>query len=236
MKKIARTLFPIATALAVLAAPAGNPAAGVGSASRGYVRPGHARTCLLLESRNALSVVAAPAQLTGTPEFLAACDVLHQKAAWLPESEIRSLADRICRLSRAKGIDPALLLAIIQTESNFRPTATSAAGAIGLMQLLPSTARVLASELQIAWHGESTLRDPHLNLEMGTHYFQKLLDRYDGNATLALIAYNAGPARVDASLHQGLPLSRAYPDKVQVYRDRMRGAFKPRAQKSAIPR
>ena len=84
------------------------------------------------------------------------------------------------------GLDPNLLTALVWTESAFRPDAVSPAGAIGLGQLMPGTAR----ELGVNPH------DPEANLEGGARYLRQQLDTFGGNLEKALAAYNAGPGRV----------------------------------------
>ncbi len=93
------------------------------------------------------------------------------------------------------GIDPAWAYAIIRAESAWMPDAHSGADARGLMQLLPSTARLVSRRQGIPFDGN--LYDPRTNIALGTHYLAHMAERYGGAPYLATAAYNAGPGRVD---------------------------------------
>ncbi len=93
-------------------------------------------------------------------------------------------------------VEPALLLAMLRQESGFHPRAISAAGARGLMQIMPATARRVARGLRLPYSRARLIEDPEYNLTIGRSYIETLLARYNGSYVLALAAYNAGPNRV----------------------------------------
>ena len=133
------------------------------------------------------------------------------------------------------GLEPALLAAVIYTESKFDADAKSAAGAIGLMQLLPDTARGIALRTGGRKFVVSDLYDPEINVRYGSWYLRHLLDRY-GDERSALAAYHAGQGNVDAWRRRGaglaFPETRAYVDKVvrvkRVYADVYASELAPR--------
>ena len=115
-------------------------------------------------------------------------------------------------------LEPHLLAAVIYQESKFEADAVSASGAVGLMQLLPSTAQGIADRTGgTGWH-ERDLVDPELNVRYGSWYLRHLLDKYE-DEELALAAYNAGQANVDRWRKQGVgiqfPETRHYVERVQ---------------------
>ena len=126
------------------------------------------------------------------------------------------LAVMVAKIARDKGVDlieylyplrsvpqgpgpePALTLAIIRQESAFEVDAVSPAGALGLMQLMPPTAKHVAKGMKLRYRKEDLTRSPEYNMLLGRAYLQELLDSFSGSYVLAIAAYNAGPDRVNS--------------------------------------
>lgn len=125
---------------------------------------------------------------------------------------LQEFSDVIRFASQKYEVDPALVRAIIHAESGFNAMARSRKGAIGLMQLMPSTARVV---------GVSDARVPEYNIRGGVQYLSTLLAQFKGNVKLATAAYNAGPAAVEK--YGGIPPyseTQAYVERVSILHQR----------------
>ena len=125
--------------------------------------------------------------------------------------------------ARNYDLDPALLAAVIYRESKFDPEARSRSGAVGLMQLLPSTAKGIALHTGGTRFVVSDLTDPEINVRYGSFYLRRLLRKY-GDERLALAAYNAGQRNVDEWIAEdggriAFPETRAYVSQVLELRD-----------------
>lgn len=119
------------------------------------------------------------------------------------------LAESIVEAALENDIEPELAFGLVRAESGFRDAATSHVGAVGLTQLMPRTARWLEP-------GTTTrdLRDSETNLRIGLGYLRDLIDKYDGDERLALLAYNRGPGTVDKVLRRGGDPDNGYVEKV----------------------
>lgn len=116
--------------------------------------------------------------------------VVHGEEGWHEVGMIGtplSIPEEIRRAALAEGVDPALVAAIVQTESGFDPRARSAKGAVGLMQVLPETALLV---------GVPAHEEPEANLKAGCRYLRLLFEDFGGDVELVLAAYNAGPGAV----------------------------------------
>ena len=121
----------------------------------------------------------------------------------------RDLAEDIFDAAVEADIDPAIAYGLVKVESNFDHRAVSHVGARGLTQLMPRTARWLMPGIS-----NEDLFDRKINLRLGFHYLRDLIDQYDGNIRLALLAYNRGPGTVDRVLARGGDPNNGYADLV----------------------
>jgi soluble lytic murein transglycosylase-like protein len=135
----------------------------------------------LVLSDRAIDQPTAVYQVEGAPSYVSTTPVEASSARELYEPFVVEYSNR-------HSLRPELVRAVIQVESGYNPRALSPKGAMGLMQLMPETARML---------GVQRPYDPEQNIRGGTRYLRLLLDKYEGNEELALAAYNAGSGAVD---------------------------------------
>lgn len=147
--------------------------------------------------------VTAPADLVAAARFadrtgLADLQVLLGKAALAAGADVMQTAYPVHEELAGNGfVEPALAHAIARQESTFNVEAVSRAGARGLMQLMPATARKQAGEVQLAYTPARLTRDAAYNATLGSAYLAGLIERFDGYLPMAIAAYNAGPDRVN---------------------------------------
>ncbi len=142
------------------------------------------------DHRRAAAILKRRYPELGTPEEGAVPP--EARSAYYPLAE----ADRIAEAARAAGVPTSLLFGLIRQESVFTGNAKSRSGALGLMQVMPSTGRLLYRKEN--GKGRPDLNDPDANLRLGARYLRQLLDAFPGDTAAALAAYNAGPGRVRA--------------------------------------
>jgi soluble lytic murein transglycosylase-like protein len=115
------------------------------------------------------------------------------------------LAGNVFDAAIREGIDPELAFRLVRLESQFNPRAVSKVGAVGLTQLMPSTARLFDKSIT-----REKLYDGETNLRIGFHYLRTLLDQFHGNVRLALLAYNRGEDAVWRDVHAGVNAGNGY--------------------------
>jgi soluble lytic murein transglycosylase-like protein len=120
------------------------------------------------------------------------------------------LATTIHDAARAEGIDPELAFRLVRVESNFNPRARSYAGALGLTQLMPYTARMVDRSMNT----RERVLEPERNLRVGFRYLRGLIRHYRGDVRLALVAYNRGEGAVDRDLRRGRDPENGYARRV----------------------
>ncbi len=131
--------------------------------------------------------------LHGDDEFPGVVEPFNPFAGGKPTSKVEIQA-MIARVAREQNVDPKLIRAVVEAESDYNVNDVSKTNAKGLMQLMPDTAKEM---------GVTNPFDPYDNLTGGTKYLKQMIARYPGNLELALAAYNAGPGKVDRA--KGIP-------------------------------
>ncbi len=135
----------------------------------------------------------------------------------------RDVVETLIEESRKNQYDPIFLMAIIKTESHFKPDAIGSAGEIGLMQIKPDTAKWICEKKGIKWKGKNSLKDPHYNIEVGALYFKYLKKSLKSKAASYISAYNMGInnlSRVPSSeIKNNVYFSKVLYNYLSIYKD-----------------
>ena len=134
--------------------------------------------------------------------LILAREILNERAPQLEPLQLEGVARAVVKAEQEHGLPALLVLALIEQESGFRPKARGPGGSLGLMQLMPGSARAIAERHGIAWQGANTLHDPVKNVHLGVLYLAQMREVF-GSTDLAMAAYNIGPGAVQKRLARG---------------------------------
>jgi soluble lytic murein transglycosylase-like protein len=164
-----------------------------------------------------LDVPAPPAPIP--PDFDGAAEIIRNRVIGHPN--VARYTPLIEQQAKVRGLDPALVKAVVAVESAFDPAAVSPKGAIGLMQVIPATAERYGLVADARRTIEQKLMDPVTNVRIGTRYLADLLKRFENDLTLALAGYNAGEYAVERYDRRVPPYreTQAYVTIVQQFRE-----------------
>lgn len=189
---------------------------------------------LFYKGRTNLDTPPAPV----APDFEGAAEIIRSRVSGHPN--VARYTPLIEQHAKARGLDPALVKALVAVESAFDPAAVSTKGAVGLMQVIPATAERYGVSADRKRSVVEKLMDPATNVRIGTRYLQDLMKRFDADATLALAAYNAGELAVERYRRRvpPYPETQAYVVLVQQFRELYAPppAAPPRPTRVVIPR
>ncbi len=129
---------------------------------------------------------------------------LESKLSLQWKGRARSIASAVILESSRYNFDPVFVLAVIQTESKFNPLTVGQHGEIGLMQIKPETAKWIAHKFNISWKDEKDLKNPEMNIKIGSAYLSYLREKFDTKPKKYVSAYNMGPKALRRILSQNL--------------------------------
>lgn len=164
------------------------------------------------------------ARISDLQERLHILEAVEDMQSSLSPDEEAHLASQVFDYSREHGLDPLLVLSVIRVESGFAPKAVSPMGALGIMQVMPATARFITERRGWSWPGESELFDPSFNIRLATSHLSDLITKF-GSVEEALIAYNCGEGTMQELSSSGLPLPRSYARRVLSVYDRLQRRY-----------
>jgi soluble lytic murein transglycosylase len=152
-------------------------------------------------------------QIRELKEKLVIQDIIQDLQSNLGPGEIGRLTNAVYSESKKYGYDPLFLLAVIKVESSFRKRAVSNKGAMGLMQMKPSTGSDLARRGGLDWSGKYNLFDPKYNVRLGSLYLYELILKFK-DLKHAIVAYNLGETETRRRLRSDEPLPKTYVERV----------------------
>ncbi len=177
---------------------------------------GAARIEGTVQGRSPVTAEAAAAVAQPDPDLALIDSVLAKRAPELGLVLRAQVSRAIAEEARRAGYDPLLILAIIDVESDFDVDAVSSRGARGLMQIKPATLHWFAEKQGLRLTREEMAADPALCVRLGIRYLRSLQDRFGGDLSMALMAYNAGPDRIRQAIRErSLDPYRFYPRRVK---------------------
>jgi soluble lytic murein transglycosylase-like protein len=207
------TVLAMSSAVAAQRTPADTPEAAPAFRFRKAVLPNATYLSRVIE---AAAERRMEAELTAAPEIRIQVEappapIDERAAAYARQYGISTeLARSIIQVALDEGLDPELAFRLVRTESRFKTRARGPQGALGLTQLMPSTARVIDRSVRT----EAQILDPATNLRLGFRYLRQMIVRYDGDVRLGLLAYNRGEVSVDRALRSGRDPENGYSHKV----------------------
>ena len=148
-------------------------------------------------------------------------DIIQKNQIGFTGDEVSNLTDVVYDESQRFSIDPYLILAMIISESTFKNHQCSDMGALGLMQIKPSTGKIIAAKWGMEWHGDRVLSDPDYNIRLGTAYLFELLMKFK-DVGQAVTAYNIGETATNEYLSWGLVPPGQYFERVRKIYHRLR--------------
>lgn len=135
----------------------------------------------------------------------------------------KDVVETLIQESKKNQYDPIFLMAIIKTESHFRPNVIGSAGEIGLMQIKPDTAKWICDKKGLKWKGKEALKDPHYNIEIGALYFKYLKKSLKSKAAHYITAYNTGLGNLSripaAEVKENVYFSKVLRNYLSIYKD-----------------
>ena len=175
-----------------------------------------------------------PPPIPVPPDFDGAAEIIRNRISGHPN--VARFTPLIEQHAKARGLDPAMVKAVVAVESAFDPSAVSPKGAIGLMQIIPATAERYGVVPDATRTIAQKLMDPATNVRIGTRYLADLMERFENDLTLALAGYNAGEFAVERYNRRvpPYPETRAYVAMVHQFRDLYTPSPPPPAKPSRV--